>query len=63
MTDGLGNTVATVAVSSYAACTGSDLADVALGLNNDGSGNGLFYRNSAVSIDKIISLRFAPDAK
>jgi prepilin-type N-terminal cleavage/methylation domain-containing protein/prepilin-type processing-associated H-X9-DG protein len=53
VTDGLGNTVATVAVSSYAACTGSDLADVALGLNNDGSGNGLFYRNSAVRIAAI----------
>jgi prepilin-type N-terminal cleavage/methylation domain-containing protein/prepilin-type processing-associated H-X9-DG protein len=50
VTDGLGNTVATVAPSSYAACTGSDAADVALGLNNDGSGNGLFYRNSGVAI-------------
>jgi prepilin-type N-terminal cleavage/methylation domain-containing protein/prepilin-type processing-associated H-X9-DG protein len=50
ITDGLGNTVATVAPSSYAACTGSDAADVALGLNNDGSGNGLFYRNSRVTI-------------
>jgi prepilin-type N-terminal cleavage/methylation domain-containing protein/prepilin-type processing-associated H-X9-DG protein len=53
VTDGLGNTVATVAASSYAACTGSDAADVALGLNNDGSGNGLFYRNSAVRIASI----------
>ncbi len=53
VTDGLGNTVATVAVSSYAACTGSDAADVALGLNNDGSGNGLFYRNSGVRIAAI----------
>ena len=39
-----------MAPSSYAACTGSDAADVALGLNNDGSGNGLFYRNSGVRI-------------
>ncbi len=54
VTDGFGNTVATVAPSSYADCTGSDLADVALGLNNDGSGNGLFYRNSAVRIGMII---------
>lgn len=53
VTDGLGNTVATVAPSSYAASTGSDLADVALGLNNDGSGNGPFYRNSAVRIAAI----------
>src|SRR5208282_5456652 len=53
VTDGLGNTVATVAPSSYAASTGSDAADVALGLNNDGSGNGLFYRNSAVRMATI----------
>ncbi len=53
VTDGLGNSVATVAPSSYAACTGSDAADVALGLNNDGSGNGLFSRNSGVRIAAI----------
>ncbi len=53
VTDGLGNTVATVAPSSYAASTGSDAADVALGLNNDGSGNGLFCRNSGVRIAAI----------
>jgi prepilin-type N-terminal cleavage/methylation domain-containing protein/prepilin-type processing-associated H-X9-DG protein len=54
VTDGFGNTVATVAPSSYADCTGSDAADVALGLNNDGSGNGLFYRNSSIRIAAII---------
>ena len=54
VTDGLGNTVATVAPSSYAASTGSDLADVALGLNNDGSGNGPFYRNSGVRVAAIV---------
>ena len=54
VTDGFGNTVATVAPSSYADCTGSDAADVALGLNNDGLGNGLFYRNSATRIAAII---------
>ncbi len=53
VTDGLGNAVATVAPSSYAASTGSDAADVALGLNNDGSGNGLFCRNSGVRIAAI----------
>ena len=53
VTDGFGNTVATVAPSSYADCTGSDAADVALGLNNDGSGNGLFFRNSSVRIAAI----------
>jgi prepilin-type N-terminal cleavage/methylation domain-containing protein/prepilin-type processing-associated H-X9-DG protein len=53
ITDGLGNTVAIVAPSSYAASTGSDLADVALGLNNDGSGNGPFFRNSGIRIANI----------
>ena len=38
VTDGFGNTVATVAPSSYSDCTGSDAADVATGLNNDGWG-------------------------
>jgi prepilin-type N-terminal cleavage/methylation domain-containing protein/prepilin-type processing-associated H-X9-DG protein len=54
VTDGLGNTVATVAPSSYAASTGSDLADVALGLNNDGLGNGPFFRNSGIRIAAIV---------
>ena len=54
VTDGFGNTVATVAPSSYADCTGSDAADVALGLNNDGSGNGVFYRNSSTRIAAIV---------
>jgi prepilin-type N-terminal cleavage/methylation domain-containing protein/prepilin-type processing-associated H-X9-DG protein len=48
VTDGLDGTVAVVAPSSYAACAGNDATDVALGLNNDGVGNGLFFRNSAV---------------
>jgi prepilin-type processing-associated H-X9-DG protein len=43
VTDGFGNTVATVAPTSYGACAGKDAAGVALGLNNDGSGNGLFF--------------------
>jgi prepilin-type N-terminal cleavage/methylation domain-containing protein/prepilin-type processing-associated H-X9-DG protein len=53
ITDSLGNTVATVTPSSYAACTGSDAADVALGLNNDGLGNGVFFRNSAIRMASI----------
>ena len=53
VTDGLGNTVATVAPSSYGACTGNDAADVALGLNNDGLGNGLFFRDSGIRIAAI----------
>jgi prepilin-type N-terminal cleavage/methylation domain-containing protein/prepilin-type processing-associated H-X9-DG protein len=46
--------VATVAPASYAACTGNDFADVALGINNDGLGNGLFYRDSSVRIAAIV---------
>jgi len=53
VTDGFGNTIATVAPSSYAANTGNDAADVALGLNNDGLGNGVFFRNSAIRIAAI----------
>ncbi len=53
VTDGLGNAVATVAPSSYAACTGNDQSDVALGLNFDGLGNGLFFRNSGIRIAAI----------
>ncbi len=51
--DGLGNTVATVTASSYAASTGDDASDVALGLNNDGLGRGPFFRNSAIRIADI----------
>jgi prepilin-type N-terminal cleavage/methylation domain-containing protein/prepilin-type processing-associated H-X9-DG protein len=54
VTDGYGNTVATVAPSSYAASTGSDAADVALGLNYNGLGNGLFYRDSSVQVAAVI---------
>jgi prepilin-type N-terminal cleavage/methylation domain-containing protein/prepilin-type processing-associated H-X9-DG protein len=53
VTDGFGNTVATVAPSSYSDCTGSDAADVATGLNSDGLGNGLFYRNSSIRMASI----------
>jgi prepilin-type N-terminal cleavage/methylation domain-containing protein/prepilin-type processing-associated H-X9-DG protein len=54
VTDGFGNTVATVAPSSYTDCTGSDAADVATGLSNDGLGNGLFYRNSGTPVAAVI---------
>ena len=49
----VGTRSATVAPSSYAASTGNDAADVALGLNNDGSGNGIFFRNSSIRIAAI----------
>jgi len=53
ITDGLGNTLATVAPSSYAASTGDDASDVATGLNNDGLGRGVFFRNSGTSISAL----------
>jgi prepilin-type N-terminal cleavage/methylation domain-containing protein/prepilin-type processing-associated H-X9-DG protein len=53
VTDGFGNTVATVAPSSYACNTGNDASDVALGLNNDGSGNGMFFRNSLMRMASV----------
>src|SRR5258708_2876918 len=52
--DGLGGTVATVAPASYAGSVGSDLADVGLGLNNDGLGDGVFFRNSSIRMANII---------
>ncbi len=52
--DGLGGTIATVAPSSYADSTGSDASDVATGLNSDGLGNGVFYRNSGSRIADLI---------
>ena len=52
--DGLGGTVATVAPASYAGSVGSDAADVALGLNNDGWGDGIFFRNSSVRMAGVV---------
>ncbi len=48
--DGLGATMATVAPASYAGSVGSDAADVALGLNNNGLGDGVLFRDSAVRL-------------
>jgi len=53
VTDGFGNTVATVAATSYAGSAGDDATDVALGLNNNGLGRGIFFRNSAIRIAAI----------
>jgi prepilin-type N-terminal cleavage/methylation domain-containing protein/prepilin-type processing-associated H-X9-DG protein len=52
--DGLGGTVATVSPTSYAASVGSDAADVAFGLNNNGLGDGVFFRNSSIRMAGII---------
>ena len=54
ITDGFGNTLATVAPTSYAASTGDDASDVATGLNNDGLGRGVFYRNSSIRIAALL---------
>jgi prepilin-type N-terminal cleavage/methylation domain-containing protein len=53
VTDGFGNTVATVAPSSYAASTGDDASDTAFGFDNIGDGRGLFFRNSSITIAAI----------
>jgi len=54
VSDKAGNPLAAMAPTSYAACAGDDAADVITGLNNDGVGNGLFYRNSRVRIAEIL---------
>jgi len=51
--DGSGNVLASVAPTSYAACVGDDRADSTTGLNNDGLGNGVMYRNSRVRMAEI----------
>jgi prepilin-type N-terminal cleavage/methylation domain-containing protein/prepilin-type processing-associated H-X9-DG protein len=53
VTDGFGNTVATVGASSYAASTGDDASDTAFGFDNLGNGCGLFFRDSAIRIASI----------
>jgi prepilin-type N-terminal cleavage/methylation domain-containing protein/prepilin-type processing-associated H-X9-DG protein len=53
VTDANGNALALVAPSSYAACVGNDFADSTTGLNNDGIGNGVLYRNSRVRLAEI----------
>ncbi len=53
VTDASGNILAQMAPSSYAACVGNDLADTTTGLNNDGLGNGVLFRNSAIRSSSI----------
>ncbi len=54
VTDPSGNALATLAPTSYAACLGNDAADSTTGLNNDGLGNGVFFRDSRVRIADIL---------
>jgi prepilin-type N-terminal cleavage/methylation domain-containing protein/prepilin-type processing-associated H-X9-DG protein len=53
VTDAAGNTLAMFGPTSYAACVGDDRADSTTGLNNDGLGNGVFFRNSRVRLADI----------
>jgi len=53
VTDPGGNTLAMLSPTSYAACVGNDFTDSTTGLNNDGIGNGVFYRNSKTRIADI----------
>jgi prepilin-type N-terminal cleavage/methylation domain-containing protein/prepilin-type processing-associated H-X9-DG protein len=46
--DGLGNTLATVAPSSYAGCVGNDESEV-----TDSAGNGVLFRNSSVRMTDV----------
>ena len=48
VTDASANVLAWMAPTSYAACVGSDLTDTATGLNHDGLGNGVLFRNSGI---------------
>ena len=48
-----GTALATMTPSSYAASVGNDLTDSTSGLNNDGLGNGVMFRNSGVRLADI----------
>lgn len=53
VTNASGTVLATMSPSSYAACIGNDLTDSSTGLNTDGLGNGVMFRNSAIRIANI----------
>ncbi|MDR3635538.1 MAG: DUF1559 domain-containing protein [Isosphaeraceae bacterium] len=53
VSDPSGNPLATMTPSSYAASVGNDLTDSATGLNNDGLGNGVMFRNSGIRVADI----------
>jgi prepilin-type N-terminal cleavage/methylation domain-containing protein/prepilin-type processing-associated H-X9-DG protein len=54
VTDKSGNVLTLMGPISYAACVGNDFADSTTGLNNDGRGNGVMFRNSAIRIADIV---------
>jgi prepilin-type N-terminal cleavage/methylation domain-containing protein/prepilin-type processing-associated H-X9-DG protein len=51
--DAFGKPVAVAAPCSYAACAGGDETDTRTGLNDDGLGKGVFYRNSHTRLTDI----------
>ncbi len=53
VTNAAGVVLAMMGPTSYAACVGNDLADTTTGLNNDGLGNGVMFRNSAIRASAI----------
>jgi prepilin-type N-terminal cleavage/methylation domain-containing protein/prepilin-type processing-associated H-X9-DG protein len=53
VTGKLGKALATMGPTSYAACVGNDLTDSTTGLNNDGVGNGVLFRNSRIRLADI----------
>ena len=53
VTDASGTVLATAAPSSYAACVGDDATDTTTGLNNDGLGRGVMFRNSGIRLADI----------
>ena len=54
VSDASGNVLATAAPSSYAASVGGDETDTATGINKDGLGTGIFFRNSRIRLADII---------
>jgi prepilin-type N-terminal cleavage/methylation domain-containing protein/prepilin-type processing-associated H-X9-DG protein len=53
LTDSSGGLLATTTPMSYAACVGGNESDTATGVQSDGLGRGVFYRNSATRMADI----------
>jgi prepilin-type N-terminal cleavage/methylation domain-containing protein/prepilin-type processing-associated H-X9-DG protein len=51
--DAAGNALAVMGPTSYAACVGNDATDSTTGLNNDGLGNGVMFRNSGIRLANV----------
>ena len=54
VTDASGTVLVMAAPTSYAACVGGDESDTTTGINNDGKGTGIMFRNSAIRIADVI---------